>query len=303
MAEVTPSEAIDAVNSVFGRHPGYRALHAKGILCAGTFTATPEAATLTSAAHMQGEPVRATFRFSNGAGNPGHPDYAPDPRGLAAKFYLPDGSRTDIVAVSTPIFPVSTPDAFIALVKAQGAGVAAAVKLPLLIAREPSILRTLPALAASMRPAAGYSTIRYHGLHAFRWTDAGGGSRHLRYHLLPGDPEAHLSLPAARRRGRDYLQEGLRERLAAGPIEFALEVEIATPGDPVDDPSAAWPKGRRRLTVGRYEITGLETGRETGGDVLVFDPTRVTAGIECSADPVLSFRKAAYSESVARRTA
>jgi catalase len=57
------------------------------------------------------------------------------------------------------------------------------------------------------------------------------------------------------------------------------------------------------VTVGHYEITGLETGRETGGDVLVFDPTRVTDGIECSADPVLSFRHDAYGESVARRMA
>ena len=36
--------------------------------------------------------------------------------------------------------------------------------------------------------------------------------------------------------------------------------------------------------------------------VLVFDPTRVTTGIELSDDPVLRFRRRAYSESVARRT-
>ncbi len=300
---ITPAEAIDAVNRVFGRHAGFRALHAKGTLCAGTFTATPDAKALTSAAHMQGEPVKATFRFSNGAGNPHHPDYAPDPRGLAAKFYLPDGSKTDIVAVSTPIFPVATPDVFIELVKAQGAGPAAAVKLPLLMARNPSILRTLPRIAPSLRPPASYASIRYYGIHAFKLTDAEGGSRYVRYVLSPGDAEAHLSPLAARKRSRDYLQEGIRERLAQGPVRFTLDVLIATPGDPVDDPSAGWPKSRRRVTVGHYEITGLETGRETGGDVLVFDPTRMTPGIECSSDPVLNFRRPTYSESVARRTA
>ena len=55
------------------------------------------------------------------------------------------------------------------------------------------------------------------------------------------------------------------------------------------------------MTAGTLEITGLETERETGGDVLVFDPTRVTDGIECSDDPVLRFRHLAYTESVARR--
>jgi catalase len=35
--------------------------------------------------------------------------------------------------------------------------------------------------------------------------------------------------------------------------------------------------------------------------VLVFDPTRVTDGIELSDDPILRFRPRAYSVSVARR--
>jgi catalase len=46
----------------------------------------------------------------------------------------------------------------------------------------------------------------------------------------------------------------------------------------------------------------LETGRETDGDVLVFDPVRVTDGIELSEDPILKYRSPAYSASVARRT-
>ena len=59
--------------------------------------------------------------------------------------------------------------------------------------------------------------------------------------------------------------------------------------------------GRRRVTVGTLKLTGLDTEREQGSDVLVFDPTRVTDGIECSDDPVLRFRPIAYSESVTRR--
>src|ERR1700726_4411668 len=95
---VTPQEATEAANNAYGRHPGYRALHAKGTLLRGSFAATPEAASLTRAAHFQGDPVLATVRFSNGSGNPRSPDYAPDVRGLAVQLYLPDGSRADIVA-------------------------------------------------------------------------------------------------------------------------------------------------------------------------------------------------------------
>jgi catalase len=295
--------AVDSIASVFGRHPGFRALHAKGTLLKGTFTPTPEAASLTSAPHFQGGPLHATFRFSNGSGDPGRPDYDPDPRGLAAKIYLEDGSRTDVVCVSSPRFPTRTPEGFIELVTAQGAGPLAAVKMPLVFVRHPEALRNLPALAPTLRPPASYAVIPYYGIHAFKWIDAHGGERWVRYQLLPQAARESIAPWAARRLGPDYLQDELRSRLAKAPIVYTLTVQIAIPGDPIDDPSAAWPKLRRTVAVATYEITDLETDRETGGDVLVFDPTRVTEGIELSDDPVLRFRHAAYSESVARRMA
>jgi catalase len=300
---VSAEQAIDAVNEVFGRHEGSRALHAKGVLLKGTFTAAAQAAELTRAAHMTGGIIPATFRFSNGAGDPHHPDWAPDPRGLAVKMYLPDGSRTDIVAVSSPRFPTRTPDGFIELVKAQASGPAAAWKLPRFLARHPEAIGVLPAILPTLRPPESYASIPYYGIHAFKWIDAGGGERYVRYTLLPESTGGRLAPWQARRRDRDYLQDEIRERVGLGPVRFTLEVQIATPGDPIDDPSAAWPKGRRRVQVGRLEMTALETERETDGDVLVFDPTRVTDGIELSEDPVLRFRRSAYSESVARRTA
>jgi catalase len=300
---LTPAQAIDAVNGVFGRHVGRRALHAKGSLCRGSFTATPAAAQLTIAAHMQGAAIDATVRFSNGSGNPGHPDWAPDPRGLAIKLYLDDGARTDIVAVSSPRLPTRTPEAFIELVQAQGAGLGAAWKLPRFFARHPEALRALPALAPTLPAPASYSTIPYYGIHAFKWIDARGKGRYVRYKLRPEVTQRKPMPWQAPRLGADYLQHELVARLARGPIRFTLELALAGEGDLTDDPSASWPKQRPRVTAGTLEITGLEIGRETGDDVLVFDPTRVTTGIELSDDPVLRFRSVAYSESVARRTA
>ncbi|MGI8505209.1 MAG: catalase family peroxidase [Solirubrobacteraceae bacterium] len=299
---LSAQQAIDAANSVFGRHAGFRALHAKGTVCSGVFTATAEASELTRAAHMQGPEVPATVRFSNGSGDPEQPDWTPDPRGLAIKLYLSDGARTDIVAVSSPLFPTRTPEGFIELVQAQGAGSTAAWKLPLFLRNNPEAIRVLPVVAPTLLPPASYATIPYYGLHAFKWIDAAGGERFVRYTLRPAARAAKLAPWAARRRSADYLQQNIRERLGADPVLFSLEVQVAEPGDPVDDPSAAWPKQRRRVTVGTLRVTGLDTEREQGDDVLVFDPSRVTDGIECSDDPVLAFRPGAYSESVKRRT-
>src|SRR3954462_15348429 len=96
-------ELVDAIGKAGGTHPGHRAAHAKGVVLAGTFTPTEDARALTRAAQFAGDPVRVTVRFSNGGANPDSNDAAVgDGRGMATKFYLPDGSTTDIVGLSLP---------------------------------------------------------------------------------------------------------------------------------------------------------------------------------------------------------
>ena len=77
---------------------------------------------------------------------------------------------------------------------------------------------------------------------------------------------------------------------------------LATEDDDVNDPTVAWPEDRERVEVGRLELTGPDTEREQGDDILVFDPTRVTSGIELSDDEILRFRPRAYATSVTRRS-
>src|SRR3979490_2712462 len=112
-------DVVDAINDISGAHAGHRAAHAKGIVCTGTFTASPGAKEISRAAHLQGDPVRTTVRLSNGGGDPTRPDAANDGRGLSVKFYLPDGSRTDIVAITLPVFFVRNPEDFLAFTRAR----------------------------------------------------------------------------------------------------------------------------------------------------------------------------------------
>ena len=64
-------EIVDALNAANGgANPGFRAVHAKGTVCKGTFTPTPEASGLSRAGHLRGEPVETTIRFSNASGDP-----------------------------------------------------------------------------------------------------------------------------------------------------------------------------------------------------------------------------------------
>lgn len=298
---VTPDEAIEAIRGTGGAQPGSRALHAKGTLYRGRFTAAPAAAALSRAKHLDGSTVPALFRFSNGSGNPAQDDRVPGIRGLAVKLTLPDGSTTDVSTQTARLFVSSTPDGFVDLLKAMRPGPTMPLRLGKYFLTHPRLLGALPVVRDANRIPASYATAEYHGLHAFRWVAADGSSRFVRYHLRPVAGQDYLSASAAKHKDSDFLHHELNHRLTGGPVRFDYRVQIAGPNDSTVDPSAPW-RGSQVVTVGTFEVTGLETEREHGGDIVVFDPMRVTDGIEPSEDPVLRFRSVAYSASVKLRT-
>jgi catalase len=59
-----------------GNKPGDRPVHAKGIVCQGTFAPPGDAATLSKAAHFQGTSIPVTVRFSDGPPAPSISDNA-----------------------------------------------------------------------------------------------------------------------------------------------------------------------------------------------------------------------------------
>jgi catalase len=294
-------QVVDSINDVSGRHPGARASHAKGIVLEGTFT--PSGAGLTRAAHMQEETVRVVARVSNGGGDPHTPDGAREGRGLAVKFDLPDGTRTDVVTLSLPCFFVRTPEDFLELTRARrpdpATGRPDLERVGAFLAAHPE---ALPAVQAALgaEPPESYATVTYHSIHSFRWIDAAGGSRFVRYRFEPEAGERTVPDERARELGPDYLVDEIAARET--PAAFRMLAVIAGEGDDVNDSTVAWPEDRERVEVGRLELTGLDHSRERDGDILVFDPLRLTDGIEPSDDPILHFRPRAYSVSVARRT-
>ena len=298
---------VDAINDLSGRHEGHRAAHARGTLCAGTFTAAPGAADLTRAAHMRGDPVRVTVRFSNGSGNPKTPDNdRQEGRGMAVKHYLDDGSTTDIVALTLPCFFVRTPEDFVAFLGARkpkpDTGEIDMEKVGAFLGEHPETGAALQHILPALVPPRSYATCAYNSIHAFRLVNGDGDGRFARYRFVPEAGVEALPDDEVEGAAREYLQEDVRERLGDGPVRFTLVARLAADGDAVDDPTVPWPDGEREeVELGTLELTGLDTTRETGDDVLVFDPMRVTDGIEPSDDRILQVRRPAYSVSVERR--
>jgi catalase len=296
---------VASINDAYGVHPGYRAAHAKGVLCAGTFEPAPEATRLSRAAHFAA-PVRTHVRFSNGSGDPTAPDTARDARGIGVKFYLPDGKTTDVVGLSLPAFFARNPADLLAFNEARRPDPSTSqpdlAKVGAYLAAHPEAMTAVNAAITHPIPAS-YVTVAYHSLHAYGFEAADGTVRYGRYHLVPEAQEASLREDDVAGRSPDYLREELADRLATGAAVFHVRVEVAGDGDPVDDPTAVWPEDREMVDVGRLEITALAFDRERDGDILVFDPTRVTDGILLTDDPILLARPGAYSVSIARRTA
>src|SRR5215510_5985106 len=110
-------DLVAAVHKAEGYFSGFRAAHAFGRIYAGTFAATPEAKTLSRAAHFQGVPVPATARLS---GSSGDPNAKPSNIvAMATKFYLPHGTVTDLIAITLPAFFARTVEEFLEFTTAK----------------------------------------------------------------------------------------------------------------------------------------------------------------------------------------
>jgi catalase len=293
----TAGRIVGAFDGLFaGPHEGQRAVHAKGLLCEGTFTPTEAAARISRAAHFAGPGIPVLVRFSNFAAVPGLPDGHPaaSPRGMAIRFLLPDGAETDIVAHSYNGFPAATPEAFLRFLRSlPDAGALAA-----LAAAEPAVRDFL----AHPKPApASYASENFFGVTAFVFVDAEGRRRAGRYRIQPLDGAAWLTATEATAREADYLTAEMRTRLAAGPAGFRLLLQIAAPGDGTDDGSRPWPEDRPCIELGTLSLQRLAAHPDRERTDLRFVPTSLVAGIEPSEDPMLLARTLSYDISAERR--
>lgn len=294
---------VDAFNTIFGLHPGYRAAHAKGIVCEGTFTPGAAAVSLSRAPHFQLRSVPVTVRFSDATGIPNIPDGDPNasPRGLGIKFLLPGGVYTDIVAHSHNGFPVSTAEEFLGFLQAlasSGPNVPKPTPIDTFLGAHPRAM----AFATTPKPApASFVTESYFGVHAFRFINREGVSQFVRYQIHPAGSELHLGDAEAAQRPLNFLFDELHERLSHGPAELRLVAQLAGAGDPIDDASISWPADRRQVELGTIKVTKLVEDGDAVQRKLIFDPTALVDGIELSNDPLLPARSAIYSISYKRR--
>lgn len=325
---------------------GMRPVHAWGIGATGRFVPSDVAAAYCKAAHFVARsvgdrpvPVPVTARFSNGSGTRqnkgalGPHDGWSDVRGMAVRFSLPDGSATDLIAMTLNCF--FTPDG-------ETFGAFATAAKPKSCSREDpwqkilDLLRlTLPMpdpypgqearpdegamafadqnpyarlpvfQAASIGAPVSYVRATYHAVHTFVVTGQDGTKRWVRFTWQPIAgalnirPQIRPGVPNPdydRLLSTPYLQQELRDRLSAEPARFSLMMMIGETGDDFDNSTVPWPPHRQRIEMGTLTLDAVADVEK-----MSFNPGLLTDGIAPSGDPVLWVRTEAYSYSSSLR--
>ncbi len=303
-AETAPTtdpygRVLDNLDANFGVAPRRRAAHAKGVVITGFFSPTAEASEITRAGHLTGTRTPVVARFSSFPGGADHPDTAPEanPRGLAVQFRLDNGATTDLLGHSINGFPGRTVEDFADFLGAIAPGGPGPEDY---LATHPAAAAFVHAIQAHGVPAS-FATLSYWPVNAFRFQAPDGTENVGRYVWVPVAGQKLLDDEGAASKGPDFLADELATRLAAGPVSFVLELQVAEPGDVTDDANAQWPSDRRRVELGTLHLTDLVPDSVYAEQGLFFDPVRLVDGITLSDDPLLVGRTRTYPLSLARR--
>jgi len=297
------AEVIRTFDALNGSHPGYRPAHAKGILLGGRFTPSPQAAALTRAPHIQRSSTPVTIRFSDTTGIPAIPDNDPNasPRGIAIRFHLAEHVHTDIIAHSIDAFPARNVEEFLQLLQAiRDSGPGASKPLPI-----ETYLGTHPAALAYVQAPkpvpVSFSKESFFGVNAYRFLAGDGSAKYGRYRIRPDGAGEYLDAEAAKQQAPNFLFDDIKGRLGRGPVKMRIAVQVAAPGDTVNDSTVSWPKDRPEVEFGTVELLSVLPDNDAEQQHIIFDPIPRVDGIEPSADPLLEPRATIYLMSGRRR--
>ena len=297
---LTPDKVVDAFRSPDGVPLGHRRNHAKGICFTGAFEANGAGSALSHAQVFTRGQYPVLGRFNLGTPDPNAPDATVRVRGMGLQISTPDGQEWRTAMINPPIFAVSTPQAFYELLIATAS-------------KDPDAMKTFatahPEFAAFADWAkngtwtGSYAEERYNGLNSFVFIDSTGASNTVRWSLLPAAQPVSVSPDDIAKRGPDFLEQEITERVHGGPLHWTMVVTVANPGDPAADPTKAWPEVRRAVEVGTLTVQQIEPEADGPCRDINFDPTVLPSGIRTSDDPFPAARSAVYAKSYDLRTA
>jgi len=125
----------------------------------------------------------------------------------------------------------------------------------------------------------------------------------VRWSIIPAAEPVPVSPEELAKRGPNFLEEEIAERIKQGPLRWTMAVTVANPGDPTADPTKAWPDDRRKIEVGTLTVQAIIPEPDGPCRDVNYDPTVLPNGMATSDDPFPAARSSAYRVSFDRRAA
>jgi catalase len=297
---LTPEKLVASLAPPGGPALGRRRNHAKGICFTGIFDSNGNGAALSRAQAFAKGQYPALGRFNLGTPDPSAPDATVRVRGLGLQISTPDGSVWRSAMIDPPVFPVSTPRGFYELQEASHSKDPAAMT---------NFMTKNPEFAAFAEWAktapwtASYADDTFNSLNSFIFVDGSGGEHAVRWSLKAQAPVDQITPEELAKRGPNYLEQEIADRVAKAPQRWNLVLTVANPGDQTADPSKPWPGDRHSVDAGTLTVQKIEAEADGPCRDINFDPTILPDGIRLSDDPFPPARSSAYAKSYDSRTA
>ncbi|CAM2146557.1 catalase HPII [Pararobbsia alpina] len=293
-----------------------RIVHARGSAAHGIFEVYESMAEYTKAAFLQ-DPAAKTpvyVRFSTVQGPRGSADTVRDVRGFAVKFYTSEGNF-DLVGNNMPVFFIQDafkfPD-FVHAVKPEApnempTGGSAHDTFWDFVSLVPEathmVLWTMSdrAIPRSLRTMEGF------GIHTFRFVNAQGKGRFIKFHWRPVIGSYSLLWDEAQKiagKDPDFHRRDLWEAIERGDYpEFELGVQIIEESDEhafdfdLLDPTKLVPEELVPVKIiGKLTLNRNPDNFFAETEQVAFHPGHIVPGIDFSNDPLLQGRLFSYTD-------
>ncbi|MBG6218577.1 catalase [Arthrobacter sp. CAN_A6] len=294
-----------------------RVVHARGAVAFGEFEATgkwgDEPVTKYTRAKLFNQPGKKTevaIRFSTVIGGRDSSEAARDPRGFAVKFYTEDGNW-DLVGNNLAVFfirdAIKFPDVIHSLKPDPVTFRQEPGRIFDFMSQTPESMHMLVNLFSPRGIPADYRHMQGFGVNTYKWIDAEGGTKLVKYTWQPHQGVRSLTeADAANIQANDlgHASKDLHEAIEQGNYpKWDLYVQLMDDGDhpeldfdPLDD-TKTWPEQDfEPKLVGTMTLNRNVTDHHNENEQLSFGTGVLVDGLDFSDDKMLVGRTFSYSD-------
>ncbi len=295
-----------------------RVVHARGTTVFGYFEATGSwgdepisAFTRARLFQEQGKRTDLAIRFSTVAGGRDSSEVARDPRGFAVKFYTEDGNW-DMVGNNLAVFFIRDAVKFPDLIHSQKPDPVSFDRQPAnrvfdFISQTPESMHMVTMVFSPRGIPASYRTMQGFGVNTYKWVNAEGETKLVKYHWIPTQGVKSFTADDAATVQAEELGSHTADLYGAierGEFpEWELRVQMMSDEehpeldfDPLDD-TKTWPEEQfPPKPVGRMVLNRAPENFFLESEQIAFGTGVLVDGLDFSDDKMLVGRTFSYSD-------